>query len=104
MYLGRHPPGQTPPCVSQHALGQTSSLCIPVYIGADTPLPPDGHCSGWYASYWNAFLLSNIQSSTFSSTFPSKFSTYIYVDTLQNLNFDKKVLVIFVNVIRSTFC
>ena len=28
---------------------------------ADTPLgryppPPDSHCSGWYASYWNAFL------------------------------------------------
>ena len=19
----------------------------------------DGHCSGWYASYWNAFLLNN---------------------------------------------
>ena len=29
------------------------------------PLPsgrhsPDGHCSGWYASYWNAFLLKFI--------------------------------------------
>ena len=23
---------------------------------ADTPPPADGHCSGWYASYWNAFL------------------------------------------------
>ena len=23
---------------------------------ADTPHPPDGHCSGPYASYWNAFL------------------------------------------------
>ena len=21
------------------------------------PLPRDGHCSGWYTSYWNAFLL-----------------------------------------------
>ena len=30
--------------VSQHALGQT-------------PLPADGYCCGWYASYWNAFLL-----------------------------------------------
>ena len=39
--MGRHPPGQTPPW-------------------ADTPqadtLPSDGHCSGRYASYWNAFL------------------------------------------------
>ena len=21
------------------------------------PHPPDGHCRGWYASYWNVFLL-----------------------------------------------
>ena len=34
-------------CVSQHALGQT-------------PSPPDGHCSGRYASYWNAFLFGKI--------------------------------------------
>ena len=34
-------------CVSQQALGQTP------------PAPSrDGHCSGWYASYWNAFLLN----------------------------------------------
>ena len=42
MHWGRHPPGQ----VSQHALGQT---------------PPDGHCSGRYASYWNAFLFIDIR-------------------------------------------
>ena len=30
--------------VSQHALRQT-------------PPPPDGHCSGQYASYWNVLLL-----------------------------------------------
>ena len=35
---GRHPPGQTP---------------IPQ---ADNPPLRDGHCSGRYASYWNAFL------------------------------------------------
>ena len=37
------PPGQTPP------------------PGRHTPLgrhPPNGHCSGRYASYWNAFLFS----------------------------------------------
>ena len=35
---GRHPHGQTP-------------------RGRHLPPPPDGHCSGRYASYWNAFLL-----------------------------------------------
>ena len=25
---------------------------------ADTPILRDGNCSGWYASYWNAFLLT----------------------------------------------
>ena len=39
-------------CVSQHALGQTPS---PPSACWDTP--PDGHCSGRYASYWNAFSL-----------------------------------------------
>ena len=34
---GRHPPEQTP-----HS--------------RQTPPPRDGHCSRWYASYWNAFL------------------------------------------------
>ena len=37
--LGRHHPGQTPPPPRQ-----------------TQPPPPDGHCSGRYASYWNAFL------------------------------------------------
>ena len=31
---------------------QTSPLGRP----PKPPLPSDGHCSGWYASYWNAFL------------------------------------------------
>ena len=38
--LGRHP------LAGRHPAGQ-----------ADTPSPADGYCSGWYASYWNAFLL-----------------------------------------------
>ena len=43
MHWSRHPP-------------------CPVHAGIHTPAwadrtpPPDGHCSGWYASYWNAFL------------------------------------------------
>ena len=39
MHWGRHPPADTPPL-------------------ADTLPPLDGHCSGRYASYWNAFLFS----------------------------------------------
>ena len=40
---GRHPLGRHPP--DRHTPGQT-------------PLPrADGHCSGQYSSYWNAFLL-----------------------------------------------
>ena len=41
--LGRHPPGQTSP------LGIHPPWVDP---------PRDGHCSGRYASYWNAFLFS----------------------------------------------
>ena len=41
--------GSCPRCgVSQHTLGQTPPSL--------TRQPPDGHCSGRYASYWNAFL------------------------------------------------
>ena len=51
-YMGRHIPvcmGRHPSLadISQHALGQT-------------PPSPDDHCSGRYASYWNAFLFRNI--------------------------------------------
>ena len=59
MHWGRHPPGQTYSSmhsgrhtpwadIFQHALGQTH------------PPTPDGHGSGRYASYWNAFLLQNV--------------------------------------------
>ena len=50
--LGRHPPWQTPP-LGRHPLRQTPPL------GRHPPgrHPSDGHCSGRYASYWNAFLL-----------------------------------------------
>ena len=82
MYWGRHPPGQTypsmhwdrhnppgrhiPACpgadtpladISQHALGQTPSPghTYPS-MHWDRPPPPNSHCSGRFASYWNAFL------------------------------------------------
>ena len=32
-----------------------------VHPRADTPPPADGHCSGRYASCWNAFLLMKLQ-------------------------------------------
>ena len=71
--LGRHPqsrhaPGQTPP--SQTSPSQTPPTDTPLgrhcpYLPgrypprADTTHPPhpDGHCSGRYASYWNAFFV-----------------------------------------------
>ena len=39
------PPGQTPP---DPPWADTPP--------GQTPLPSDGHCSGWHASYWNTFL------------------------------------------------
>ena len=78
MHWGRHPPGQTPPGQTppwtdtphQTPTGQTpqgrhppADTPCPVHAGIHTPFPvhtwihpPDGHCSGRYASYWNAFL------------------------------------------------
>ena len=46
------------------------------------PPPADGHCSGRYASYWNAFLSfeflhSNLVWSFFSNTFPVPHSRYV---------------------------
>ena len=59
-------------CVSQYALGRvrvcipactggciaacTGRGCLPHPLWADTPPSRDGHCSGRYASYWNAFF------------------------------------------------
>ena len=56
--LARHPPGQIPPGqtppgrhpLDKHPPGQTPPL-------GRHPPPLDGHCSGRYASCWNAFLL-----------------------------------------------
>ena len=46
--LGRHPLRQTPSLGHRQTTPQ----------GKHPPPPPaDGHCSGRYASYWNAFLL-----------------------------------------------
>ena len=54
------PPGQTPPPGRQPPGQTTPPMQTP--LCADSPpltdnRPPDGHCSGRYASYFNAFLL-----------------------------------------------
>ena len=47
---GRHPPGR-------HTPGQTHPLGRhPPWADTSPPNPGDGHCSGRYASYWNALL------------------------------------------------
>ena len=60
---GRHPPRQTPPpwadtpSLGRHPLpGQTPPPLGSTPPPRSTPPPHDGHCSGQYASYWNAFL------------------------------------------------
>ena len=75
-----HPPlGSTPPFGKHTSLGSTPPSGKHIPLEAHTPpgstpprstppqeappgstplsLPSDGHCSGRYASYWNAFLL-----------------------------------------------
>ena len=47
--LGYTPPAGTPPCRYPPREGTPPWVVTP-------PRPHDGHCSGRYASYWNAFL------------------------------------------------
>ena len=58
--LGKYPPGQTD-SLGRHPLAETPSpgqtppdQCLLGYT------PSSGHCSGQYASYWNAFLLEGM--------------------------------------------
>ena len=59
--------GFTPVCqsfCSQRVGGVCLSDCWDTHPTGQTPLgrhppPADGHCSGRYASYWNAFLLNS---------------------------------------------
>ena len=50
-------------CVKNSVRGEEVSVPLhagihtPPALGRNFPPPRDGHCSGWYASYWNAFLL-----------------------------------------------
>ena len=57
--LGRHPRADTPlPAQAPPSQADTTALLgrHHPHLRADTPPPGDGHCSGRYASYWNAFL------------------------------------------------
>ena len=52
-----HTPWQTPPPSRADTLplGRTPSKHAPP--GQTPPAKANGYCCGWYASYWNAFLL-----------------------------------------------
>ena len=52
----KHPPGRHT-LLGRHPLWVDNPLGNPP--PRQTPRPLDGHCSGRYASYWNAFLLRN---------------------------------------------
>ena len=62
-------PRQTP--LGRHSCRQTRCRQTPP-LAADTP-PQNGHWSGWYASYWNAFLFTMISEEDFSVTLNSYF-------------------------------
>ena len=56
------PPGrqQTPPWTpSRTHLPWTPTLPRP-----PPPPPPEGHCTGRYASYWNAYVIKNVHNDT----------------------------------------
>ena len=55
MRAGIHPYGQT--TLGRQPLGRHPP---PADIPRQTPPLPDGHCSGRYASYWNAFLFESV--------------------------------------------
>ena len=63
--LGYQPPEQTPPSRADTPLGADTLPGAVTPPARDTPTGADthpplryGHCCGWYASYWNAFLLN----------------------------------------------
>ena len=56
---GKHPPGQTPPGPVHAGIHTSPAQCMLGYTPpAQCLLGYDGHCSGRYASYWNAFLFT----------------------------------------------
>ena len=82
--LGRHPRADTPlgrhsplpsACWDTHPIAQ----CMLGYIPSAATPSPGGHCSGRYASYWNAFLLS--QSLLLFSNYQDKQHSSIPIET-----------------------
>ena len=53
--LGNHPSWADPP-LGKTPPGQTTPRQTPPQADTRPPTPSDGHCSGQYASYWNALL------------------------------------------------
>ena len=54
------PPWQTPPSADAPSADISPMQTPPPKADTLTLLPQDGHCSGRYASYWNAFLFGKI--------------------------------------------
>ena len=54
VHAGIHPPGETPQVDTPWT---DTPQADPPWADPPGQTPPaDGHCSGWYASYWNVFL------------------------------------------------
>ena len=81
--LGRHP-GQTPP--AQCMLGCTWDTRPPAPVHAGIHPPPGGHCSGRYASYWNAFLLWKLRKTRLYLEIKLKFAKTLTLMKVMNLS------------------
>ena len=57
--------------------------CLADTPPGQTPPPPDGHCSGRYASYWNAFLFQNMFE-TMGFHFPPPKNSRIFPEYVRN--------------------
>ena len=88
---GRHPPPQadtpwhadTPPWQADTPPGgQTPPW------QAETHSPSDSYCSGWYASYWNAFLFNFCSFFNSISLKLTKFSTNLFYEKEASLDED----------------
>ena len=74
---GVHPPGQTPPS-GQSPLGRHTPPRQTPPPWQTPPLPSrDAYCSGWYASYWNTFLLRCILLSSMMAETTVNYGSYL---------------------------
>ena len=93
--LGRHPAWQTPPSPWRDTptpTGQTPPTPTgPTALGRHPTrqnLPVDGHCSGRYASYWNAFLSVMVSGPFFHHHMASEIFCYFFRPVFPSLHAD----------------